>query len=67
MTLKEVRLNAIRCAKNLSKINFTQNDRIAIIARNHHHLTPLTLAALFIGCPIAPLDVYHVNGSYCTQ
>lgn len=64
LTLQQIRIQTIRCAQNLIRLGYTQNDRIAIIARNHHHLTSLVIAALCIGCPIAPLDVIHVKGLF---
>lgn len=57
LTKGEVRQRTIRCAQHLTKLGCTQNERIAIVARNHHNLTPLLFAAFSIGAPIAPLDV----------
>lgn len=64
LNLASLRILAIRCAQNLIKFGCSQNDRIVIIARNHHYLSPLVLAALCIGTPVAPLDVFHVSGLY---
>lgn len=62
VTRGEMRMRTIRCAKNLMKLGCTHNDRIGIVARNHHHLTPLALGALCIGSAINPLDVVIVKG-----
>ncbi|XP_055297897.1 uncharacterized protein LOC129566201 [Sitodiplosis mosellana] len=57
LTKSEIRSRSIRCAQNLTKLGCTQDDRIGIVARNHHNLTPLFFGALCIGTPISPMDV----------
>lgn len=61
ITKAEVRSRTIQCAKNLIKLGCTLDQRIAIIARNHHNLTPLMFAALCVGAPISPLDIGTVQ------
>lgn len=63
LTAGDLRVQVVRCAQNLLQFGCTQNDRLVIIARNHHYLTPLALAAICIGAPFAPLDVSHATGS----
>lgn len=64
MTKAEVRLRTIRCVQNLRKLGCTTNDRIAVIARNNHNLTPLLFAAFCNGSPLSPLDVVTVKGLF---
>lgn len=61
-TVTEIRQRTMRCAQHLIKLGCTQDQRIAIIARNHHNLTPLIFSAFCIGSPITPMDVIIVNG-----
>lgn len=68
LTKAEIRRQTIKCAQNLKKLGCTANQRIAIIARNHHNLTPLLYSAFCLGAPVCPLDVnggayrkYHVR------
>lgn len=62
MKMHEIRLRTIRIAQNLLKLGCTQSDRIAIIARNSHDLTPLALASILIGTPFAGLDLDMLKG-----
>lgn len=57
MTKAEVRRRTVRCAQHLRKLGCTPDQRIAIVARNHHNLTPLLFASFCIGTPSTALDV----------
>lgn len=63
-TLKtaDIRQRTIRCAQHLINLGCSQDQRMAIIAGNHHNLTPLLFAAFCIGSPITPMDVIIVEG-----
>lgn len=57
LTKVEIRRQTIQLAQNLKGLGCTQNQRIALIARNHHNITPLLYSAFCIGAPLCPLDV----------
>lgn len=56
VTNEELRIKAIRVAQNLEALGFKTNDIFGVIAKNHHDLTPVVLAAFCMGCPISALD-----------
>lgn len=57
LTKAEVRRRTIQCAKNLIKFGCNSDQRIAVIARNHHNLIPLMFSCFCIGTPITALDI----------
>ncbi|KAG4074215.1 hypothetical protein HA402_015518 [Bradysia odoriphaga] len=66
MVMSEIRISTIRIAQNLLKQGCTQNDRVAIIARNAHIITPLAAALLCIGTPFNALDINMIKG-FCDK
>lgn len=56
LTAEDIRLKSIRTAQNLQKLGCKTNDVIGIVARNTHHLTPIVLAAFYLGCPLSILE-----------
>lgn len=62
LTKAEIRIRTIRCAQRLTELGCTQSDRIGVIARNHHNLTPLLFGAFCIGTPIFLLHVTFSEG-----
>lgn len=56
LTAEDIRLKSIRTAQNLQKLGCKTNDVIGIVARNTHHLTPIILAAFYLGCPLSILE-----------
>ncbi|XP_037039721.1 probable 4-coumarate--CoA ligase 3 isoform X2 [Bradysia coprophila] len=61
MVMREIRIRTIRIAQNLLKQGCTQDDRVAIIARNAHNITPLAAALLCIGTPFNALDINMIE------
>lgn len=46
----------IRAAQNLQALGYKPKDVFTIIARNSHHVAPITYASIAIGCPVNILD-----------
>lgn len=62
MVMSEIRIRTIRLAQNLLEHGCTQNDRVAIVARNSHNITPLAAALLCIGTPFNAVDINLIKG-----
>lgn len=56
MTFDEIRIKTIRTAQNLQALGYKPKEVFTLIARNSHHVAPITFASLAIGCPINALD-----------
>lgn len=56
LTADDIRLKSIRTAQNLQKLGCKTNDTIGIVAHNTHHLTPIVLAAFYLGCPLSIIE-----------
>lgn len=55
MTYDEIRLKTIRSAQNLLKRGIQSREVFGFMLEHTDYLSPLILAALCLGCPIAPL------------
>lgn len=56
MTFDEIRMKSIRIAQNLQALGYKQQQVFTLVARNSHHVAPITFASMAIGCPVNPLD-----------
>lgn len=56
MSFDEIRIKAIRVAQNLQKRGVKPKQVCGFLAKNSHHVTPIVLASIFIGCPVNGLE-----------
>lgn len=56
MTFDEIRTKSIRAAQNLLDRGYKPKQSFVLLARNHHHVTPIVFATISIGCPLNCLD-----------
>lgn len=56
LTYNEIRLKAIRAAQNLQKRGYNSKVVFGVLAKNSHHVAPIILASIAIGCPVNTLD-----------
>lgn len=58
MTFDEIKLKTIRAAQNLQALGYNRKQVFALVARNSHHVAPITFASIGIGCPVNTIDSY---------
>lgn len=56
MTFDEIRTKMIRAALNLQALGYNRKQVFALVARNSHHVAPITFASIAIGCPVNTID-----------
>lgn len=67
LTNEQIRLNAIRLAMNLQRLDrfsVRQNDAIAVVSKNHELLSAVVLAAFALAAPINTLEPGFREGRY---
>lgn len=56
MTFDEIKMKTIRAAQNLLALGYERKQVFGLVARNSHHVAPITFASIAIGCPVNALD-----------
>lgn len=56
LTFDEIRTKMIRAAQNLQALGYNRKQVFALVARNSHHVAPITFASIAIGCPVNTID-----------
>lgn len=56
MSFDEIKMKSIRAAQNLQSLGFKPKQVFGIIAKNSHHVSPVIIASIAIGCPVNALD-----------
>lgn len=64
-TNDEIRMNAIRLAMHLQSghLAVRRNDVVAVVSKNHEHLSAVVLAGLALAAPINTLDPDYREGN----
>lgn len=55
MTFEEIKTKTIRAAQNLQAFGYERGQVFGLVARNSHHVAPITFASIAIGCAVNPL------------
>lgn len=59
-----LRLNAIRAAEHLALLGVGEGDVLALVAKNHHHVAAVVVAAMALAAPVNTLDPHFTCGMY---